>query len=301
MIRRLAHAVAERRVRRHRRPRSLRVALRGVGAQTAGYVAMLLRSRDLDASPRAATSCCGASSELRIPGARGGRTQRCTSGRWRHDDDERDTLDLDARITHRRAALRSAQRRRAGRSRLRRLVESALRARRGALRRPARRSRRSRARGGSHRRVLRRRRDGARRAPGRSRGHRSFSGASGPRCERFPRARRAAPPPSRSAVGAPRAVRAVGAANGANPVAIAVPCHRVIASDGTLHGYGGGLERKRWLLAHESAARSKSADSNTIPSQGMRQTPMALQPMKGGDGQSALVEQSLVQKVPLTA
>jgi O-6-methylguanine DNA methyltransferase len=90
-----------------------------------------------------------------------------------------------------------------------------------------------------------------------------------------------------SAVGAPRAVRAVGAANGANPVAIAIPCHRVIASDGTLHGYGGGLERKRWLLAHER--------------QGIRQTPMPLQPMNGGDGQSALLEQGLVQKVPLTA
>jgi methylated-DNA-[protein]-cysteine S-methyltransferase len=90
-----------------------------------------------------------------------------------------------------------------------------------------------------------------------------------------------------SAIGAPRAVRAVGAANGANPVAIAIPCHRVIASDGALHGYGGGLERKRWLLAHEL--------------HGMRQTPMPLQPMNGGVGQSALVEQGLVQKVPLTA
>jgi methylated-DNA-[protein]-cysteine S-methyltransferase len=92
-----------------------------------------------------------------------------------------------------------------------------------------------------------------------------------------------------SAVGAPRAVRAVGAANGANPVAIAIPCHRVIASDGALHGYAGGLERKRWLLAHEHQR-----------SQGMRQTPMPLQPMNGGDGQSALLEQSFVQKVPLT-
>ncbi|HEY8038527.1 MAG TPA: methylated-DNA--[protein]-cysteine S-methyltransferase [Polyangiaceae bacterium] len=54
------------------------------------------------------------------------------------------------------------------------------------------------------------------------------------------------------AVGAPRAVRAVGAANGANPVSIVVPCHRVVASDGSLHGYGGGLERKAWLLAHEA-------------------------------------------------
>ena len=49
----------------------------------------------------------------------------------------------------------------------------------------------------------------------------------------------------------PKAVRAVGLANGANPIAIVVPCHRVIGSDGSLTGYGGGLERKRWLLAHE--------------------------------------------------
>ena len=54
-------------------------------------------------------------------------------------------------------------------------------------------------------------------------------------------------------IGHPTAVRAVGAANGANPVAIFVPCHRVIASDGSLHGYGGGLPRKQWLLAHEGA------------------------------------------------
>jgi methylated-DNA-[protein]-cysteine S-methyltransferase len=55
------------------------------------------------------------------------------------------------------------------------------------------------------------------------------------------------------AIGAPRAVRAVGAANGANPVSIVVPCHRVVAHDGKLHGYGGGLPRKAWLLAHERA------------------------------------------------
>ena len=53
-------------------------------------------------------------------------------------------------------------------------------------------------------------------------------------------------------IGRPTAVRAVAAANGANPVAIFVPCHRVIASDGSPHGYGGGLARKRWLLAHEA-------------------------------------------------
>ncbi len=50
-----------------------------------------------------------------------------------------------------------------------------------------------------------------------------------------------------------KAVRAVGMANGANPIGVAVPCHRVIGADGSLTGYGGGLERKRWLLAHEGA------------------------------------------------
>ncbi len=54
-------------------------------------------------------------------------------------------------------------------------------------------------------------------------------------------------------IGAPRAVRAVGLANGANPVALVAPCHRVIGANGALTGYGGGLERKRWLLAHEGA------------------------------------------------
>jgi methylated-DNA-[protein]-cysteine S-methyltransferase len=55
------------------------------------------------------------------------------------------------------------------------------------------------------------------------------------------------------AIGEPKAVRAVGMANGSNPVSIVVPCHRVIGSNGTLTGYGGGIERKRWLLAHEGA------------------------------------------------
>ena len=52
-------------------------------------------------------------------------------------------------------------------------------------------------------------------------------------------------------IGHPTAVRAVGAANGDNPVAVVVPCHRVIGSNGSLTGYGGGIERKRWLLDHE--------------------------------------------------
>lgn len=53
------------------------------------------------------------------------------------------------------------------------------------------------------------------------------------------------------AIGRPRAVRAVGGANGANPVSIVLPCHRVIGGGGRLTGYGGGLPRKRWLLQHE--------------------------------------------------
>ncbi|HVN00838.1 MAG TPA: methylated-DNA--[protein]-cysteine S-methyltransferase [Caulobacteraceae bacterium] len=56
-----------------------------------------------------------------------------------------------------------------------------------------------------------------------------------------------------AAIGKPKAVRAVGLANGANPIPIVVPCHRVIGADGSLIGFGGGLERKRWLLRHEGA------------------------------------------------
>lgn len=58
-------------------------------------------------------------------------------------------------------------------------------------------------------------------------------------------------------VGAPTAVRAVGTANGANPIAIATPCHRVIGTDGKLHGYAGGLARKRWLLDHEGVTATR--------------------------------------------
>ena len=53
------------------------------------------------------------------------------------------------------------------------------------------------------------------------------------------------------AIGRPKAVRAAGLANGQNPIAVIVPCHRVIGANGTLTGYAGGLERKKWLLAHE--------------------------------------------------
>jgi methylated-DNA-[protein]-cysteine S-methyltransferase len=52
-------------------------------------------------------------------------------------------------------------------------------------------------------------------------------------------------------LGSPRAMRAVGHANGSNPISVVVPCHRLIGADGSLVKYGGGLERKRWLLQHE--------------------------------------------------
>ncbi|MEL6190018.1 MAG: methylated-DNA--[protein]-cysteine S-methyltransferase [Myxococcota bacterium] len=54
-------------------------------------------------------------------------------------------------------------------------------------------------------------------------------------------------------LGAPKAARAVGLANGQNPVSIICPCHRLVGSDGSLTGYAGGLDRKAWLLAHEGA------------------------------------------------
>jgi methylated-DNA-[protein]-cysteine S-methyltransferase len=60
-------------------------------------------------------------------------------------------------------------------------------------------------------------------------------------------------------IGDPRAVRAVAGANARNPIAIIVPCHRVIGADGSLTGFGGGLERKRWLLEHEGAGAPAGA------------------------------------------
>jgi methylated-DNA-[protein]-cysteine S-methyltransferase len=62
-----------------------------------------------------------------------------------------------------------------------------------------------------------------------------------------------------AAIGRPRAIRAVGLANGSNPVGIVVPCHRVIGADGSLTGYGPGLPRKQWLLEHEGQRRPKTA------------------------------------------
>ena len=60
-------------------------------------------------------------------------------------------------------------------------------------------------------------------------------------------------------IGRPTAVRAVGLANGANPIGIVVPCHRVIGANASLTGYGGGIERKRWLLAHEGVEIAETA------------------------------------------
>ena len=66
-------------------------------------------------------------------------------------------------------------------------------------------------------------------------------------------------------IGNPRAVRAVGLANGRNPISIIVPCHRVIGADGSLTGYGGGLERKRFLLALENGGRAPGAREDRRP------------------------------------
>jgi methylated-DNA-[protein]-cysteine S-methyltransferase len=62
-----------------------------------------------------------------------------------------------------------------------------------------------------------------------------------------------------NAVGNPKAVRAVGAANGKNPISIVAPCHRVIGTDGTLTGFAGGLETKRFLLSHEASVANGTA------------------------------------------
>ena len=67
------------------------------------------------------------------------------------------------------------------------------------------------------------------------------------------------------ALGKPDAVRAVAAANGANPVALFVPCHRVIAANGTLWGYGGGLPMKQWLLGHEGARFTPLSSQEALP------------------------------------
>ena len=66
-------------------------------------------------------------------------------------------------------------------------------------------------------------------------------------------------------LGRPGAARAVGLANGSNPIAIIIPCHRVIGADGSLTGYGGGLPRKRWLLEHEGALTRGAGELFDLP------------------------------------
>ena len=82
----------------------------------------------------------------------------------------------------------------------------------------------------------------------------SSSAASGARCRTFLTARPSATASRRAALGPPATPRNVGATNGRNPISIIVPCHRVVGSDGSLTGYGGGLERKRMLLDLEAGA-----------------------------------------------
>ena len=100
---------------------------------------------------------------------------------------------------------------------------------------------------------------------------RSSTRKSGRRCWTFPSAPPPAMAPSPRRIGHPTAARAVGAANGANPIALIVPCHRVIGADGTLTGYGGGLPLKRKLLEHE--ARVCGTDSICLVD------PLRLQPL----------------------
>lgn len=87
-------------------------------------------------------------------------------------------------------------------------------------------------------------------------------------------------------IGRPGAARAIGRANHVNPIAIVIPCHRVIGADGSLTGYGGGLQAKRWLLAHEgsecpSLFDSEPADAAAGWSAPARRTPRAQPPPPG--------------------
>ncbi len=82
----------------------------------------------------------------------------------------------------------------------------------------------------------------------------------------------------------------MGLANGRNPISILVPCHRVIGADGSLTGYGGGLERKRWLLAHEGLHSGNGSLSAGIldQRQGDRETRAAAVRPVGGHGRAAV-------------
>jgi methylated-DNA-[protein]-cysteine S-methyltransferase len=69
-------------------------------------------------------------------------------------------------------------------------------------------------------------------------------------------------------IGRPSAVRAVGAANGRNPISIVLPCHRVVGSNGSLTGFAGGIDAKRWLLGHERANAPSSSPARDRPVSG---------------------------------
>jgi len=64
-----------------------------------------------------------------------------------------------------------------------------------------------------------------------------------------------------ASIGRPKAVRAIGGANGRNPVAIVLPCHRIIGADGSMTGFGGGIEVKKWLLDHEQSMLHRASDN----------------------------------------
>ena len=88
-----------------------------------------------------------------------------------------------------------------------------------------------------------------------------FRGRSGPNVERVPYGRTASYSEIALLAGRPKAFRAVGAANGANPIPFVIPCHRIVGATGSLTGYGGGLSSKRWLLAHEGVLKDESVQS----------------------------------------
>ncbi len=103
----------------------------------------------------------------------------------------------------------------------------------------------------------------------------------------------------------PRAVRAVGAANARNPLAIVVPCHRVIGSDGQLTGYAGGLAIKRWLLDHEGQPARREPLRGEARNSRDRKTPGAparrvLNQPKEGYGALELTEKLQIRLTPLT-
>jgi len=90
------------------------------------------------------------------------------------------------------------------------------------------------------------------------------------------------------AVGRPSAARAVGAANGANPLSIVVPCHRVVGAEGSLTGYAGGEERKRWLLRHEGIGAEEGLVPDVIPLKGLASQP----PQRADDDSGRVVKAS---------